>query len=311
MSGPWDLIVAGDLDLDIIVPAPAALPEPGQERLVAGITLAPGGSAAITAVAAARLGARVALVSRVGDDPIASVLVGQLRELGVDVDLLVRDQAQPSAATVVLSWPRDRAFLSYPGPTARLRGADVPDAALAASRHLHVAGYYLADALRRDCGDLLRRAHVHGLTTSLDTGDDPAATWAGGITALYPNLDLLFPNRQEALHLAHVDEPLAAMRRLARNVPTVVVKLDREGAIASVRGHELAVPAFAVAPVDTTGAGDTFDAGYLTGFLSGLPPAECLLRAAAAGALATTWTGGVDAALDLAAIEHLLATGRP
>jgi sugar/nucleoside kinase (ribokinase family) len=308
MARRWDLTAIGDVNVDLIMARPEREPAIGQEILVEDLYLTFGGATALIAADAARLGLAVRMVGRVGADHLGAMIVGELAEAGVDTSLVLPDPALHTGITVSLTWPRDRAFITYPGPIAALRVEDIPAEVLTDTRHLHVSSFFLQRALQPGLAGLFRRAHSAGLTTSLDTGDDPAGLWDSGLAEVLGEADLFFPNRREATQIAGVEDAVEALDRLHERIPTVAVKLGGEGAIVATEGARLRVTPLPVQAVDTTGAGDAFNAGYLAGYLRGRPPAECLLQAAASGALSTTWLGGYSAEMTPAALERLIAS---
>ena len=310
MTQQWDLTAVGDVNADLIMAEPERPPTLGQEILVKDAYLTLGGATSLLAAAAARLGLAVRMVGKVGDDYLGRSLIADLQAAGVDTSLIIVDPSLRTGITVSLTWPDDRALVTYDGPIARLTAEEVPPAAFENTRHLHVSSFFLQKALQPGCAGLFRRAREMGLTTSLDTGDDPADRWDSGLVEALGHVDVFFPNRREACQIAQMSDPIAALDRLAARIPTVAVKLGREGAIASIRGQRLRVGAFRVCPVDTTGAGDSFNAGFLRAYLRGLPAEECLLWGAAAGALSTTWLGGQSAQMTAAAVERLIASER-
>ena len=187
----------------------------------------------------------------------------------------------------------------------------MPAEALENTRHLHISSFFLQKALQPGCADLFRRARERGLTTSLDTGDDPDDVWDSGLAAVLAQVDVFFPNRREATRITGTTQPIAALERLAPAVANVVVKLGGDGAIASIQGKRLQVGSYPVpAGQYTTGAGDAFDAGFLRAHLRGMPVEECLRWAAAAGALATTWLGGHNSQLTEDAVRRLVERER-
>jgi sugar/nucleoside kinase (ribokinase family) len=304
----WDLTAIGDLAADLVLVDPDAPPTPGREILVRAAGLSLGGATGILAAAAARLGLRVRLVGKVGDDPLGRFVIAELGRAGVDTGLVAVSRDDGTGVTVALAQSGERALLTYAGTIATLSAADVPPAALGQTRHVHISSYFLQTALQPDVPALLGRARWGGATTSLDTGDDPADRWASGVWEALGAVDLFLPNEREATRLTGLAHPGAALERLAERVPTVALKLGASGArLATPDGRRRSIDAYPVAAVDTTGAGDVFGAGYLSARLGGLPPEECLRRGAAAGALATTWPGGQGDGLTLAALERLIA----
>jgi sugar/nucleoside kinase (ribokinase family) len=290
--------VVGDCNPDVLVLGGDVTPAFGQqEKLVDQISLLIGGSAAITAVAAARLGLSVALVATVGADPAGAFMLDQLIAEGVDVSpVIVRDDSV-TGMTVALSRGGDRAILTALGAMTSLTAADIPAALLAAARHVHVSSYFLlADSLGPGLAAVLAAARAAGVTTSLDTNWDPAGGWLDGhLSAVIAQTDFLLPNEAEAQALSGTDTPAAAATTLTGLGPRVAVKLGARGVLCA-DGTELEhVSLPPVTPVDTTGAGDCFNAGLIAGLLQGLPLPAAAALGCAVGALSTLALGGTQA----------------
>jgi sugar/nucleoside kinase (ribokinase family) len=301
-------VVIGDCNPDVLVLGDDVTPAFGQqEKLVDRISLVIGGSAAITAVAAARLGLRVALVATVGGDPAGSFMLDQLAGEGVDVSAVAIRDAMPTGMTVALSRGGDRAILTALGAMASLTAADVPRALLARARHVHVSSYFLlADSLGPGLAGLLAAARAAGARTSLDTNWDPAGRWRDErLSAVIEQVDVLLPNEAEAIALSGTASPGAAAAALATGGRALVVKLGERGALCAEgpRLHQVSLPR--ITPVDTTGAGDCFNAGLIAGLLQGLALPDAAALGCAAGAISTGAPGGTGSALDLAAAAEL------
>ena len=306
----FDLLVVGEINPDLILRGDDLAPAFGQaEKLVDHADLEIGSSAAIMACGAARLGLRTAFVGVVGDDPFGRFMLDAMARRGVDVGACRVDAALRTGVSVILSRPSDRAILTFPGAIPALRASDVPDALLEASAHLHLGSYFLLDALRPDAPALFERARARGLTTSLDTNFDPSGAWDGGLEQLLPWVDVLLPNETEALKLSGRPDLPAALAALADRVGTVAVKRGAEGGEAR-RGTESAYRgALAVEVADTTGAGDSFDAGFLYGWTRGWPLEACLTLATACGSLSTRAAGGTAAQTTLQDARRALPAG--
>ena len=300
-----DLLVVGEVNPDVIVSDSDPRPVFGQaERLVREIRLTIGSSPAITACAAARLGLRVAMVGVVGGDVFGRFMTAALHERGVDVSAIRVTTDLPTGASVVLSDGLDRAILTARGTIGAVTAKDVADGLLERARHLHIGSWFLQDGLRPDAATLLARAHEAGVTTSLDPNWDPAEEWDAGLRDVLPLLDLLFLNEVEAERISGADgadQAALALARLGRGPADerrgslVAVKCGPDGAlVAAAQGVHARVGAYPVDAIDTTGAGDTFDAGFLSAWLDGASPLEALRAGAVAGALATTSLGGTD-----------------
>ena len=292
MTADFDLVVLGDANPDLVLHGGDIVPAFGQaERIVEEARLVMGGSGGILACGAAKLGLKVAMAAVVGDDLLGRFVREELVAAGVDVSALVVDQERPTGITVVLSSPEDRAMLTMPGTVGELRGALIPPDLLERTRHVHVSSFFLQRRLAEELPDLLDDAHRAGATTSLDPNWDPSGGWDGGLLDLLPQVDILMPNAMEAMRLARISDLTQAIARL-RLSPLVVVKAGPDGAIAARAGEVLKIPGVRRQVVDTTGAGDSFDAGFLAGFLAGEPLERCLMLGSACGTLSTRSTGG-------------------
>ena len=296
----FDLVVLGDANPDIVVQGGDVVPAFGQaERIVERIQLTIGGSGAILACGAARLGLRVALVGAVGDDLFGRFMREQLATRGVDVTGLTTAPGTPTGATVVLSQPGDRAMLTAMGTISAL-GSEVLDLGpVRSARHIHVSSYFLQLGLAPHLPDLFAAARDRGATTSIDPNWDPSGDWAGdrqeGLLPLLGLVDVFLPNEIEALRLARTSDMDRALETLGRLASTVVIKMGAEGAIASAGGVTMKVGAIQTPVLDTTGAGDSFDAGFLAGFLNGQHLQRSLAIGNACGALSTRAAGGTEA----------------
>jgi sugar/nucleoside kinase (ribokinase family) len=309
----YDLVVLGDCNPDVLVLGDDVDPAFGQqEKLVDGISLVIGGSAAITAVAAARLGLRVALAAAVGADPAGGFMRDQLAAEGVDVTFVAVRGDAPTGMTVALSRGGDRAILTALGAVASLTAADVPEKLLADARHVHASSWFLLqDCLGPGLGTLFSAARSAGVMTSLDTNWDPSGRWASpDLSAAIAQAGLLLPNEAEAIRLAGADDLDAAVSALVAAGPRVVVKLGERGALCADGRSRCLVSLPPVTPVDATGAGDCFNAGLIAGLLDGLDLAAAAALGCAAGALSTGAPGGTASAPSRAAAAAMAATAR-
>ena len=315
MMKPFDLLVAGEINPDLILSGDV-VPAFGQvEKLVDSAVLTVGSSSVIFACGAARLGLRVAFVGVCGEDVFGRFMLEEMETRGVDISHVIRGSGGKPGLTVILNAGHgpgvDRAMLTHAGLIASLRADQLPDALLAQARHLHVASYFLQTALQPDLPDLFRRARALGLTTSLDTNWDPAEQWTG-VRALLPLTNVFLPNHAEARALTGETDPRAAAVALAGAGSVVAVKLGAEGAL-GVQGERVAqVSSIPVRVVDTVGAGDTFDAGFVYGFLQGWELETCLRLGAVCGALSTESPGGTDGqpGLEIAMREVIVHNSR-
>ncbi|WP_329049084.1 carbohydrate kinase family protein [Amycolatopsis sp. NBC_01488] len=287
----FDLLVVGDANPDVIIgPLRTDLAFGQREQLAPFGTLALGGSGAITAAGAARLGLKVAIAGRVGDDESGRFVRAALEDRGVDTSALRTDPDVATPLTTVLTRDGDRAIVTAAGTLATTTAADVPPELLETSRHVHSSSYFLLPALAAGLPGLLRTARAHGATTSVDTNDDPAGTWDVG--DLLRETDFLLPNAAEAVRLAGVPDVRQAAAVLAARGPAVVVKDGAEGAFSCHGGEFTFVSGVPADAVDTVGAGDSFNAGFLAGVLARLPFATALRCGVVCGGFSVRARGG-------------------
>jgi len=286
------VLVVGEINVDLVLQGYHSFPRPGREVLVDDFSMVLGSASAICAMGLARLGTPVAFLGKVGDDPWGRFCLEAMNGRGIDTTCVVVDKALRTGLTVAITSSRDRALVSFLGSISALTAKDVPPETFDRFQHLHVAAYYLQDGLRPGVREIFAAAHGRGLTTSLDPGFDPRQTWNGGLHETLKETDIFFPNDVELSGVSARPDPEEGLKRLQTEKTRVVAKLGLEGAMTLEEGRVVRVPAFPVQAVDTTGAGDSFNAGFLHSWLRGEPVESCLRMGAACGALSTLGLGG-------------------
>jgi sugar/nucleoside kinase (ribokinase family) len=302
------ILVVGEINVDIILQGYRDFPAPGKEVLVDDFSMVLGSASAICAMGLARLGDPVSFLGKVGDDPWGRFCLDAMAGRGIDVSRVVRDPSLKTGVTVAITSPSDRALLSYLGSISALRGADVPETALQGFDHLHVSSYFMQEALRASVRDLFTAAGRRGLTTSLDPGFDPREEWGRDLLLTLEETDVFFPNEVELQGLSGSSDPGEALRRLQNGRTRTVAKLGPRGAMTLEGDRLVEVAAFPVETIDTTGAGDSFDAGFLHAWLRGETMSNCLRLGAACGALSTLGLGGTAQQPSLEEARALLST---
>lgn len=290
----YDIVVAGEINPDLILSGDVE-PAFGQvEKRVDTAALTIGSSSAIFACGAARLGLRVAFIGVCADDIFGRFMLDEMSRRAVDVShVIVRSEGQ-TGLSVILNNGSDRAILTHPGLIAELQASDVADDLLRQSRHLHVASYFLQTKLQPGLPALFNRAHSLGLSTSLDTNYDPSEKWIG-FDKLLSVTDIFFPNSTEALSITRVEDIESAARQLGNSCRLVAIKLGADGAALWSNDKMILVPSVPVKLIDTVGAGDSFDAGFLYGYLANWDPGKALQLGVVCGALSTRAAGGTAA----------------
>ena len=295
-----DLTIAGEINLDFILYGLPQAMSAERELLASGFSMTLGSSSAILAHNLAVLGTKVGFITKLGDDVLADIARLRLAEAGVDLSRVVRAEGMGSGVTVILPHDRERHILTYPGTIFELRFEDLDTEYLASARHFHLSSMFLHRAMLERIPELFRLMKSKGLSTSLDTNDDPDDRWRGPLQATLPFVDILFPNEREAMKIANASTLEDAISHLAGQVSLLVVKLGDRGAIAVNHRERVASPPVKVDVVDPVGAGDSFDAGFLHQYLRGADLATCLRYGNVAGAFSTTQPGGTEAFRDRA-----------
>jgi len=290
-----DVLAIADTCVDLIVDMGEVTPRFGQvEQWVPDYYLEMGGSNCIFACQAARLGLRTALLGYVGDDAYGQLVLRRLRESGVDTRYIQGTSELKTGLGIALNRGGDRAILTCAGTLGAVRPADVTDEFLQSGRHLHLGSYYLLTNLLSAFPQIVGRARQLGLSVSVDTNWDPDETWDRGLEEVLSQADLFFPNEREALAITGASSVDDALSALLERVPIVAVKLGERGVLVGHPGGRAHVGVEPVVqPVDTIGAGDSFDGGFVAAWLRGHPPEECAAIGNACGRATLTARGGL------------------
>lgn len=290
-----DVVVVGELNVDLILTGLPSLPQMGQLCVAKDMEFTLGSASAILACNLARLGLEVGFVGKLGEDDFGDFILRYLHRARVDTSQIIRDKHGRTGICVSLSLPENYAMASYAGIRETFRFEEVNFDYVSQARHLHMSSYYLQPALRPGCPELFRRAKARGMTTSLDPDTDPSGTWDRSIFDVLRYVDVFLPNEYEATHIAGCTDLYSTVNILRGGAKSVVVKLGSAGALAADSRGVVRARGFKVTSVDTTGAGDSFDAGFLHQYLHGSSVWECLVWGNACGAISTTKMGGTTA----------------
>ena len=292
MEKKWDVYVYGDVNIDLVVPGVERLPDPGTEVDVPVMETFVGGGAALFALGLAKLGLTPVFQGSVGRDMYGTYIRSLFRELGVDDSLLLDSDERKTGISISFTNERDRCFLTYRGTNEGLSLRHMDLGKLPGARHVHVTGYEGTSNHEEYLSVLKQIRAIGDVTVSFDVGWDMTGAWYEGIFELLPMIDVLFMNETECLHYTRCPDVESGARRLAEKAGMAVIKLGKNGAMAVRDGQVCAAPTYPVTVVDTTGAGDSFNAGFVYGFLRGLPMEDCLKCGNGCGSLSVTRLGG-------------------
>jgi sugar/nucleoside kinase (ribokinase family) len=302
-----DISIIGETNLDLIL---YGLPKElllERELIGSGFELTLGGSSSILAHNLAALGSAVGFSSMVGDDEMGRVALERLAESGLDLSHIAKSKTKGTGVTVLLPHGKERRILTYPGVMADLTVDELDKSFLLSARHLHISSLFLQTGLHAGLSSLLDKLKRVGMTFSLDTNDDPEGLWAGILPEVLDRVDILLPNEDEVKRMMHAATVEEALDRLQGRVETVVVKCGSRGALVQQGSMRSWVHPQLVEPVDTVGAGDSFDAGFLHAWLHGANVQQSAEFGNRTGALSTLRPGGTEAFRDRDLREQFLA----
>lgn len=296
----FEVFAVADMNVDLLVEGNARPVFDQTEKIVDRFNVTVGGSANIFACQFAKLGGAVGLLGTLGLDPFGDLLERELSEAGVDLSHVRRDPAAGTGVSVCLIEQDDRAILTWPGTIHAVRSDDLRPELTQVARHWHIASFFLLRRLLPVWPSWLRRLKAAGVTVSLDTNWAPEGDWSNA-QALFPLIDVFLPNAAEAMAITGEADPEAAGRALARQIPLVVVKCGESGAVAFQEGKEVVrckpPPDLHLSVVDTVGAGDSFDAGFLRAWLMGKALPDAVQLGNRCGAHSLRAAGGVASQL--------------
>lgn len=303
----FDLLVAGELNVDLILDRIEGTPEVGKEILAREMTLTLGSSSAIFASNIASLGSRTAFAGLVGKDSFGQLVLDSLQNKQVNTNWIESRDGYKTGATIAFNVDQERMMVTHPGPMEIFSMHDLPMQDLHRFRHLHISSIFLQPGILNDLNEILSRARSAGLTTSLDPQWDPAETWQLELNELAPLLDWFLPNERELMALTGLDSLNEAVARMREAPCRTIVKMGTDGARAVGGGEEERAVDACLLPDfrDAIGAGDSFDAGYIHSRLRGESEETALRFASVTAAVSTTGPGGTTA---LRGAEQVLTT---
>jgi sugar/nucleoside kinase (ribokinase family) len=291
----FDVAIAGEINLDLILYGlPAQMPLE-RELLASDFRVTLGSSSAIVAHNLASLGSRVSFTTMVGHDEFGRIALERLAASGVDTSRTIHSSSSATGVTLLLPHSDERHILTYPGAIAELTVEALDFDQLTQARHVHLSSLYLQRGLHEGLQQLFARLKRAGLSISLDTNDDPEDRWGAPLDEVLPYVDVFLPSESEICRIAGTGDLDEAIGNLASRVPAIVVKRGSKGSRVHQQGRSIDVPATPVMPIDTIGAGDSFDAGFLYAWLAGRSLVNAARVGNITGALSTQAAGGTEA----------------
>jgi len=299
-----DIVVVGELNADLVLTGLPSLPEMGKCKLSKDMTFTMGSASAIFACNIARLGLKIGFMGKIGDDHTGDFLLKELEGRNVVTSRIIRDKSGKTGICISLSFPENYAMASYPGVRETFCLDDVDFEYISTGRHMHMSSYYLQPGIQAGCPELFRRSKELGLTTSFDPDSDPSGKWDKSIFETLKYVDVFLPNETEALNISGCSDLKSALDLLGETVGTVVIKCGRNGVWVKDRSKTIHAKVFDIVPVDTTGAGDSFNSGFIYQYLPGSDIEKCSVWGNACAAISTTKPGGTTAFPDIRELQQ-------
>lgn len=299
MQKKYDVLVIGELNVDLILNQIDSFPEIGKEKFAREMNLVMGSSSAIFACNLASLGKRVGFVGKIGKDNFGDMVISSLEKKGVDTSLIFTGLKDITGATIVLNFDQDRAMITYPGAMEKLTLKDIPIEAIHSTKHLHISSYFLQPGIRPHIDEIFKQAKKAGVTTSIDIQWDPQEKWDFNYKQILPQTDIFLPNEVELLKLTRESDLQSAIEKIKKYCNILVVKSGERGSFLWKEKNFIHQKAYLNnSVVDTIGAGDSFNAGFIFQFLNKATLSECQDFANLMGAVSTTAPGGTAAFKD-------------
>lgn len=303
----FDVIAIGELNVDLILNNIDGEPEIGKEKFAKNMTLALGSSTAIFAANIASLGTKTGFVGMIGKDSFGRLIKNELAAKNVDTGLLIETDKYATGATIVLSYDEDRANFTYQGAMDFMSFEDIDKSVFGNTRHIHISSVFMQSGIMKDLTEILSYARSKGVTTSLDTQWDPTEKWDFDYREILPLVNVFLPNEKELVLLTHSSNLNEAIEKIRPYINVCVVKRGNQGSLMITnKGDEFNKAAFLNEHVvDTIGAGDSFNAGFINGFIKGEPLEKCQIQGNLMGAINTTGSGGTGAFSSKIEIEKM------
>lgn len=302
----FDVMVIGELNVDLILNQIESFPEVGKEILASKMDLVLGSSSAIFASNLSSLGAKVSFLGKIGEDIFGDLVITSLQNKNVNTEFVIREANLKTGATVVLNYDEDRANVTHPGAMEDLSILDITREKLQQAKHVHISSVFLQPKLKENIYEIFKLAKDEGLTTSLDVQWDPAEEWDLDLEKLLPFVDVFLPNEQELLNLTGEKELQVAINKIENFGNVIVVKRGSKGSICCSKGTQNEIPAFLNENVvDAIGAGDSFNSGFIFKFIKNVAFIDCQKFGNLTGAINTTQAGGTAAFVDYKAVMEI------
>ncbi|MHB1146666.1 MAG: carbohydrate kinase family protein [Lutibacter sp.] len=306
MSILFDVLVVGELNVDIILDKIQGFPEIGKEILSKELNVTLGSSSAIFASNLSSLENKVAFIGKIGKDNFSSIIKNSLERKKVNTDNIISSEDYKTGLTIVLNYDMNRANVTFPGAMEHLLENDITDAILGQAKHLHLSSIFLQTGLIKDVAKLFQRAKKLGLSTSMDPQWDPAEQWDLDLNKLLPFVDVFLPNTEEFKFITKSSDIESGLEKVKSFAKVIVIKDGEKGAHLWDTKNLITKPAFLNENVaDCIGAGDSFDAGFINEYLKGADLERCLEVGNIIGAINTTASGGTTAFENLKLVKEI------
>lgn len=299
-----DLIVVGELNVDLILNNIAGFPKIGTEIIAEKMNLTLGSSSAIMAANAAAMGVGTAFCGMIGNDMFGEIVLKELESKKVDTQFIIKSVTHQTGITLVMNYDEDRANVTYCGAMELLSFKNIPWNDIARYKHFHLSNFFIQKGIREDIVLIFKTAKELGLSTSLDLQWDPEDKWDFDYKKCLPYVDVFMPNEAELKALTKTSNINEGIEKIKAYANTIALKMGSKGSLGIQSNNIIEVPAFKNDTyVDSIGAGDSFNSGFIKKYIEKASLKECLTNGNLMGALNTTAAGGTGAFKDEQAIN--------
>lgn len=290
-------LVIGDLNIDIIVGNLRGFPELGKEIFAKDFFIGIGGSGGIFTAVLSQLGIKTSIISKIGNDFLGNFLIKEMKKYKADTKNIIVENGQETGITITLSYEKDKSQISKLNLIKSLKINEIQFDNLENLSHVHFAGYYSMDNLKKSYIDIIKiiKDKFNGVTFSLDTNYDSEDRWGNEIYDLFKHIDILFLNKKEALKISKENSVKDAAEKLSVYTDIVIIKMGKEGFFAKIGNkyfEENCLNTLNKNFKDGTGSGDNFDAGFIYGFMNNLGTSQSLKFANFCGEKSIEFLGG-------------------
>lgn len=298
------VLIIGNVNPDIVLIDVNEYPQMGQELWINDCKVVMGGGAGNCSIDLSKLGCSTYLLSKVGTDFFGKFLLEGFNKYNVNTQFVQVNEKIMTGMSIAITKKKERSFISFKDKQSHINFNNMSDNDLQRFSHVHLMGYNKKNS--NSYIEFCKRVKALNISISADVGWDSTEKWDSSILNFLKEVDIFIPNEVEAKNYSGKENKIDALDFLSNYVDTIVIKLGGNGCIAKSKGKFFKKSSFNVQTIDTIGAGDAFDSGFIYAYINGMDIEKCLDYANTCGAISTTLYGATDAFPTLEQLENQL-----